>query len=296
MGKGLIYLKGKRRMLFQRKKSILLLLIWFIEGIVVGFGAILPGVSGGTLCVAFGMYRPIIETISNIRTGLKKHILMLGTFFLGIAAGFIGLSGLAAWLMEKNTILITCIFVGFILGTIPELWHDAGTKGRSKVSYVSMFLGFLVMLVVLYIFKTEIAINIEPNFAGYLLCGVLWGLSFIVPGLSSSSLLLFFGLYQPMLRGIAILDMNVLIPMACGMGVCVLILSKGVGYAYKKYYSIVSHSVLGIVMATTIMIVPAQYTSLSAIIVNVFSVLAGAVVSYQFTCICKKIQETIKSA
>ena len=35
-------------------------LLWFLEGIIVGFGAIMPGLSGGTLCVAFGMYLPLI--------------------------------------------------------------------------------------------------------------------------------------------------------------------------------------------------------------------------------------------
>lgn len=45
--------------------------MWLLEGVVVGFGAILPGISGGTLCVAFGMYRPLIETLSSLKTGIK---------------------------------------------------------------------------------------------------------------------------------------------------------------------------------------------------------------------------------
>ena len=284
MRKTLMYLKGI---------NLVLVLVWFIEGIVVGFGAILPGISGGTLCVAFGMYRPVIETISNLKEGLKKHFFMLAVFFLGIAAGFVGLSGVAAWMMEKDTVLITCLFVGFILGTIPELWQDAGTKGRSKSSYIAMFIGFAVMLFVLYAFKTELKITVAPDFTGYILCGLLWGLSFIVPGLSSSSLLLFFGLYQPMLRGISRLDMSVLMPMAFGMLGCVLVLSKLVGYAYKKHYAIVSHTVIGIVFATTVMIVPLQYESLLVVIMDVCAVIVGGFMAYKFSCICKSIQERI---
>jgi len=100
----------------KSNKSFILWLIWLFEGIFVGFGAILPGISGGTLCVAFGMYRPLIETISHPKTGLKKYWLMLGFFMLGIAVGFVGLSGVAAILLEKNTILVTCAFAGFIAG------------------------------------------------------------------------------------------------------------------------------------------------------------------------------------
>lgn len=272
------------------KSRLFLWLLWFFEGAVVGFGAILPGVSGGTLCVAFGMYRPIIQTMSDIRTGIKKHGAMLGIFILGAAVGFIGLSGLAAALLEKNTALVTCAFIGFILGTFPDLWKDAGAEKRTKASFVSLAVCFLVMLGVLAVFKTQLSITVAPNVGGYLLCGLLWGLSFVVPGLSSSSLLLFFGLYQPMLEGISGLDMSVLIPMGIGMAACVVLLSKAVGAAYRKYYSIVSHGVLGIVAATAVMIFPAWDGSLSSGAVRLLFILGGAALSYMFTCICNKIK------
>lgn len=273
-----------------RKIGILLILMWLLEGIMVGFGAILPGVSGGTLCVAFGMYRPIIEIFSDFRKGIRTHGLMLATFIFGAGVGFVGLSGLAALLLEKNTALVTCAFIGFILGTIPELWRDAGKEGRSKGSYVSMIGCFAVMLVVLGIFKTTLSFSIAPGIIGYVLCGVLWGLSFIVPGLSSSSLLLFFGLYQPMLSGISSFDMGVLIPMAIGMAVCVLLLSKVVGRAYKNHYSIVSHGVLGIVAATAVMIFPTDVSSVWEILLNICFILVGGIVSFILTRLCEKLR------
>lgn len=33
-------------------------LLRVIQGILVGSGAILPGISGGVLCVSFGLYQP----------------------------------------------------------------------------------------------------------------------------------------------------------------------------------------------------------------------------------------------
>ena len=264
--------------------------MWLIEGIAVGFGAILPGVSGGTLCVAFGMYRPIIETLSSLKSGIKKHGFMLGVFLLGIAVGFVGLSGVAAMLLEKNTALVTCAFIGFILGTLPDLWKDAGVEGRKRSSYASLVIGFAVMVGILSISKTKISLTVAPGILGYLLCGLLWGLSFIVPGLSSSSLLLFFGLYQPMLEGISGLDVGVLIPMAIGMTVCILLLSRMVSFAYKKQYSIVSHGVLGIVAATAVMILPFRVGSLSESVTNVLFILGGAAVSYGLSCVCNKLK------
>ena len=275
----------------KKKKNFFMWIIWLLEGIFVGFGAILPGVSGGTLCVAFGMYRPLIETISHIKTGLKKYWLMLGFFMLGIAVGFVGLSGLASMLLEKNTILVTCAFVGFIIGTFPDLWNDAGSRGRNKFSIISLIAGFVIMIGVLSLLKTQLSINIAPDVWGFLLCGVLWGGSFIIPGLSSSTLLLFFGLYQPMLEGISSLDFKVLIPMAIGMGACVLLLSKAVGAAYKRFFSVISHAVLGIVAATTILILPAWNCSLTNGMIRVLLIVCGAAVSFFFTCLCNRIKE-----
>ena len=274
----------------RRKNILLLCLLWFLEGALVGFGAILPGISGGTLCVAFGMYRPIIDTLSNLKSGIQKHGLMLCIFPLGIAVGFIGLSGIASMLLEKNSVLMTCAFIGFILGTFPELWKDAGAEGRTKRSILSLGICFLLMLGILTVLKTKVSIAVKPDIGGYLLCGLLWGLSFIVPGLSSSSLLLFFGLYQPMLAGISGLDMGVLIPMAIGMASCVLLLSKAIGFAYKKYYATVSHGVLGIVAATAAMILPYRVDSLSAGITNALFILGGAMVSFGLSCVCNKLK------
>lgn len=274
-----------------RKNNKLLYLMWFIEGILIGFGAILPGISGGTLCVAFGMYQPIMETITDIRGGIKKHGLKLTVFVLGAALGFVGLSGLASWLLEQNTAVITCVFIGLIIGTFPELWKDAGKQGRTKGSYIALVSGFIVMLLLLTLLKTKVDLIISPNFLGFLLCGVLWGLSFIVPGLSSSTLLLFFGLYQPMLKGIAAFDFSVLIPMGLGVLACVVPLSRFIQNAYEKQYNLISHSILGIVAATAFMIFPTKESSPGTFVILLAAIIGGAAAAFGLSQFCNKISE-----
>ncbi len=272
-----------------RKNKLLLAFMWFLQGTVVGFGAILPGISGGTLCAAFGMYQPLIETFSSLKSGIKKHGFMLSMFLLGVTAGFIGLSGLAAALLERHMVAATSVFVGFILGTFPELWKDAGTNGRNRNSYVSLIICFLLMLLLLFSFKTKFSLTIEPSLGAYLFCGVLWGLGIVIPGLGSSSLLLFFGLYQPMLEGIANLNMLVIIPMTIGILSCLLLFPKAVAAAYKKSYSAVSHGVIGIVAATVIMIIPYRVESLTQGITIVLCILGGAIVSFLLSNMCDRL-------
>lgn len=283
--------EGYERALRDVGKKRLTFLLWFLEGIVVGFGAILPGISGGTLCVAFGMYRPIIDTLAHVRSGIRKYGLMLLTFFAGVLVGFVGLSGLAAWLLERDTALVTCVFIGFIFGTFPELWQDAGAQGRTGRGIFAMVLGFAAMAALLGTLKTTAAITVSPGTAGFFLCGVLWGLSFIVPGLSSSSLLLFFGLYQPMLAGIATFDLTAILPLGVGMALCVLLLSRVIERTYQKHFSIVSHGILGIVAATALMILPKWNGSVQALIVNLAAILFGCALSYGFSRLCRNIHK-----
>ena len=56
----------------KKKNPFIQPIIWIMEGILVGFGAILPGISGGTLLIAFGMYKPIIDLLSNPIKNIKN--------------------------------------------------------------------------------------------------------------------------------------------------------------------------------------------------------------------------------
>lgn len=272
----------------NRTKTYFKGLLWFLEGIIVGFGAIMPGLSGGTLCVAFGMYFPIIWIISHPKENIRKYGKMLAVFGIGCLVGFIGLSGFASWLMTLNSELVICAFIGLIAGTFPELWEDAGINGRSVKSYISTAIGFVVMLMLLMLFESQTGLHVKADIYGFLLCGILWGLSFIVPGLSSSTLLLFLGLYQPMLDGISSFDLSTIIPLVAGVILCVLLLSKAVSALYKKHYSIIAHAVIGVVAATTVMILPDWNT---AVPMKLICIMCSAWASYALTRICAGLKQ-----
>ena len=72
-------------------------ILWVLEGIIVGFGAIMPGISGGTLCVAFGMYKPLMGVLSTPRKALKTYWRMLLPFVLGCAVGFVRAWRACSW-------------------------------------------------------------------------------------------------------------------------------------------------------------------------------------------------------
>jgi len=273
-----------------KKTFVIQAILWAIQGFIVGIGAILPGVSGGTLCYAFGIYDPVLDVLSDPIKGLKKHWKMMIFVILGGGLGFVGFAGITNWLLNLNEAVVLCVFVGLIAGTLPDIWKDAGKKGRGSGSYIALAISFVAIAVVFYVFKSVWHLTIAPNLAGWLICGLLWGLSFIIPGFSSSTLLLFFGIYEKMSEGISTLDFGVIIPLGLAMLATLLLFSRLMKLIFDKFYSIVSHCVLGFVVATTLMILPSFATEWHNILIYIGCIVAGGVASFFFSKLCNKIK------
>ena len=265
------------------------LLLLILQGAIIGVGAILPGISGGVLCVIFGLYKPVIEVMSNPLVNLKYHWKLIIPVAIGVGVGFLGSAGAVSAFMERNAAAGICVFIGLILGMIPGLWKDAGQQGRTPASIPSMIASFILFLALLLFLKTGVSMNITPNTFWYGICGVAWGLSFVVPGLSSSSMLIFLGLYQPMLAGMARLDFGVLVPLGIGACVIVLTLARGVNTLFEKHYSLASHIILGIVAATTVAIIPVNFAGAGELAVCAVCVIGGIAAAILINRVCDKI-------
>lgn len=274
----------------NKKNVIVQTILWILQGFIVGVGAILPGVSGGTLCYAFGIYDQLIEVLSNPIKGIKKHWFMLIFVGIGGALGFVGFAGVTNLLLKWNEAVVLCVFVGLIAGTLPELWSDAGKEGRGKGALISLVVSFVAISAVFFVFKSIWQITIEPSVVGWLICGLLWGLSFIIPGFSSSTLLLFFGIYEKMSEGISHLDFSVLIPLGLAMLATLLLFSRLMKLVFEKFYSIISHCILGFVVATTLMILPSFNTAWYNILIYLGCIVAGGFASFGFNILCAKLR------
>ncbi|MGM9643058.1 MAG: DUF368 domain-containing protein [Eubacteriales bacterium] len=276
----------------KNKNFILKAILWVLQGFLVGVGAILPGVSGGSLLYAFGIYNQILEVLSNPIKGIIKYWKMLIFVGIGGAVGFIGFAAIAEALLAWNQSIVICAFVGLIIGTLPGLWHDAGEKGRGKTSIFLLIVSFIAVCAMLYLFKNVWTVSIPQNLVGWILCGVIWGLGFVVPGLASSNLLMFFGIYEPLLGHIKDLDFGVAIPFALSVFAVFLLLSKLMKWVFDKYHSAMSHSIIGFVLASTVMILPSFATSWQNIAFYIIAIVCGAVASFFFG----KFSDSIKAS
>ena len=255
-------------------------LLRVIHGALIGAGAILPGISGGVLCVLFGIYRPMMALLAHPIKTFRIYYKLFIPVLLGWAVGFFALAGLVNLLLEVSSAIAVSLFIGLIVGMIPSLYRDAGKYGHRKTGYLSMFLSFVVLFGFLLYLQQGVRIDIEGNAWWFFFCGIIWGLSLVVPGLSSSSILIFMGLYQEMTAGISRFDLGVLIPLVLGILCTALLSARFVNRLFERHHTIAYHAILGIVIASTLLIVPLEFKDATEVLLSIVCAILGFLVAW----------------
>lgn len=250
-----------------------------LQGMLIGLGAVLPGISGGVLCVVFGIYKPVMELLSSPFKNFKTHVPKLLPVIVGAAVGFLGIANLLSFFLEQYPDPSVCLFVGLIIGMMPSLFREAGEQGRSKGSFIALAVAFAAVLSLL-LGLNMLSVSIEPSFGWNIFCGVCVALSVIAPGMSFSTLLMPLGLYTPFVDGIGHFDLSVLIPGGIGALVTVICLAKAINALFDHFYSFAFHGIIGIVVAATIMIIPVSgFAEAGTAVVNIICIAVGIVIA-----------------
>ncbi|MGT2847148.1 DUF368 domain-containing protein [Streptococcus massiliensis] len=235
---------------------------WFIrvvKGMIIALGFILPGISGGVLAALLGIYERMIAFLAHLKQDFIENCLYFLPVGLGMILGIACFSYPVEFLLKHYPIIVLWGFAGAIIGTLPSLIKESTSQSpRDRVDTIWFWATLILSAIVLY-FLHDLTGNIPINFLSFLLAGALLALGILVPGLSPSNLLLILGLYGPMLSGFKHLDLlGTFLPIGLGAGVTLLLFSKGMDYALTHYHSRVYHFILGIVLASTILIVLPQ--------------------------------------
>ena len=262
----------------EKNTGVLRLVLRVLQGMLIGVGAVLPGISGGVLCVVFGIYKPVMELLSSPLKKFKTHVPKLLPVIVGAALGFLGVAKVLAFFLEKYPDQSVCLFVGLIGGMLPSLLREAGEQGRTKGSWISAGVAFVLVLSLLLSLNV-LSVTILPSFGWYLFCGFCMALSIIAPGMSFSTLLMPLGLYTPLVDGIGSLDFQVLLPAGIGAVVTILCLAKAIDALFTHFYNLAFHAIVGIVVAATLVIIPfGSFTAgISVAAANVVCIVVGVV-------------------
>lgn len=235
----------------------------FIKGTFIGMGAILPGLSGGALAAIFGIYEPLINFVSNLKKDTKKNIKFFLPVIFGGVFGVFVLSHALSYLLEHNLTEISIFFVGCMLGIFPNLVKQAGAKGREPI-HVVLTVGVAIASFLLLsntFLQTPSTRHTTIGTGTWVTSGGIIGLGITFPGLSPSNFLMYLNLYQPLNEAISNLNFAILIPVAIGGLLSVILTAKLVAYLLRVAYAIVYHVILGLVLTSTVMIIPRQFNS-----------------------------------
>ena len=265
-------------------------LILAVQGAIVGTGAILPGVSGGVLLVAFGIYEPMMALLSHPTKSFKTYYKMFIPFLVGWLLGFTLLAKAVEAMFNASAPVALMLFFGLICGTIPELMKES-ERSDAKRSWTPFVVTLALAYFLFCLLEQGKLAEVQTNAMSFVICGLVWGLSLIVPGLSSSSVLLYMGLYEPMTAGIAALDFSVILPLLLGLAITVAALARLVNSLYEKHYALVSRLILGFVIASSLKIVPTGFESAGTLVLSLVCFAAGFALARYMDCAREKQQK-----
>lgn len=269
-----------RRTAVKNKSGLIRWLRDFLCGALIGAGAILPGVSGGVLAVVFDIYRPFMEVLTHPFQAIPKYWKWIPAIILGWCAGFMGFAkGISAALYFSASVT-TWLFIGLIVGTLPSLFREAGKEGRPASAWGALAACFFAMFLGLFYVSRIAEVQVTPNFWWYNFCGALWGMSVVIPGMTSSSVMMALGLYQPLLDGLAALDIPVLISTLPGMLLTIALLARLMSWFFRRHYPQAFHGILGIVLASTLVIVPWEYGGSMELALSAVCCVGGFLLAY----------------
>ena len=219
----------------------------FIKGIAIGAGAILPGISSGVLCVIFGIYERLLNSILGFFKNIKKNLKFLLPIFLGSIIGVLLFSKILNFLLYAFPIQTRSTFVGLILSSIPSLIKDVNRKQKFKLRYI-LYLLFALFLGILTVFiekNLSIASNSSFNYFYLILCGFLMSIGIVVPGISSTIILMLLGVYSTYLTSISALYLPILLPMGIGLLLGSFIFMKLTKICLDKFYAQTFYTIIG---------------------------------------------------
>ncbi len=241
----------------HKDNSAGLILLRILNGILIGGGAILPGVSGGVLAVVFGIYQPMMELLSHPFSAFKKHWKLFLPVGVGVGLGFVGFAKVVGDLFTRYETQMLCLFIGLILGTVPMLLKTARRDGPStKKDYTALVISFAALLIILLLVNGAGRLSLQLNTLWAFISGIVWGFSLVVPGLSSSSLLIFMGLYDSIMTQVGALNLGIILPLFAGILLVALLFARFIDKLFNEQFSLASHAVVGLVLASTITIIP----------------------------------------
>lgn len=240
-----------------------------LKGFILGICKIIPGVSGGMVAITLGLYDKGIEAISNFFKNPKKNILFLGQLGLGILIAILLFSKIINYALNNFYTPTILLFIGLIIGGIPSLLKKVNSKKKTNWLITLVVMSIIILLGTI---KSSSKV-IELNSFNMLIGGVIESGATIIPGLSSTAMLLLMGMYKPLIELLSNMNsisyfvdnLNLILPFALSILVTAFLFIKLMNYLLTKHEEKTYYAIFGLVLGSVIILLLQIFSAQAAI-------------------------------
>lgn len=182
-----------------------------ILGVFIGLAVIVPGVSGSTIAIIFGLYTGMLYAFGHIVGDFKRCFAFLLPIGIGVVVGFVAGFLVIQKVFELYLFQIICLFVGLMVGAVPALTKEIKGEKTTAPRAALFVLGFIIPIVISIVSialssgeETGASFTTFPisRIFVYVPLGFLVSITQIVPGLSATAILMAFGQFKPILNSL----------------------------------------------------------------------------------------------
>ncbi|MEM1451688.1 MAG: DUF368 domain-containing protein [Planctomycetota bacterium] len=234
-----------------------------LGGALMGLANLVPGISGGTMILAIGLYDRFIGAVADVtRLRLRRDtIVFLGTMATGLVLAVLLLSGVAVRLVAEHRWAMYALFIGMTLGGAPELWRESRPLRPSVV--VAVLCGIAAMA---WFALQSGEAALQPTPVTLLLVGGAGAASMILPGISGSYVLLVLGLYDTVVGALSLGELRespaeclaIIGPVIVGAAVGIALLSNLLKALLRRHAAPAHGALLGLLVGSVIGLYPFQ--------------------------------------
>jgi putative membrane protein len=198
-----------------------------IGGTLMGLANLVPGISGGTMLLAVGVYPGFIRAIAEVTTlrFRPRSVVLLATIAAAAAIGILLLAGTVKSLVEDHRWIMYSLFIGLTLGGLPLIWKMA--RPATAPVWIAAAVAFGVMCAMAFV---QVGGGGSAESAAMMfVAGIAGASAMILPGISGGYLLLLLGVYEAILGTIDQLRVGLLGDAAAGSGFDLAIVLDAMG-------------------------------------------------------------------
>ena len=264
-------------------------LIIMLKGFIIGSSMSVPGVSGGTMAILLGIYDRLISSVSNFFKDIKGNKLFFIKFCFGAGVGICSLAFLIQKLLEFFPIPVSFFFLGAVIGGVPALYKKTKESPLKISSGIYFVLGLVIVIAIGFIPEGNLSLTSGTGIVHLLMLlitGIIIAVALVLPGISTSHMLIVLGMYEALLT--AITEFNIIYLGILGIStlIGVILITKPLEWTMNKFPHQTYCMIIGFVLGSTWEIfrdiilpaIPASTTALfiiGSIVISIITFLLG---------------------